>query len=230
MKKLGAVLGCLANLACASALATAADASTTTYSSLSSFNDATSGDQIITFDGLSGGSSQYYNGLTLLGVTFTQPNNRLYVGSPPLYDPAGLTSDYLYNSDGNGGIVINLSRPIYAFAAIVGIVYDWTLELPIVEFSFAGGSDAIEWYGSPYAIIDGGGQLRFLGISSTIPFSSITVDDQTNGVAFISFEFTTQMPGASAVPEPPTWATILVGFLALSMVGYYRAQQIPAAS
>jgi hypothetical protein len=64
--------------------------------------------------------------------------------------------------------------------------------------------------------------LSFVGFTSDTPFSSISIDDPTNGLAIDNFEFATGL--TAAVPEPSTWAMMILGFFGLGWMAYRRRQ------
>ena len=79
-----------------------AEASFVVYTSRAAFNAATTNQSIINFEGITS-SYQYYGsstGSSFAGVTFTEPNSRLYVIHPSYYSTNGVSS-YLNMNDCN---------------------------------------------------------------------------------------------------------------------------------
>jgi hypothetical protein len=65
--------------------------------------------------------------------------------------------------------------------------------------------------------------LRFLGVISTDTFSSVRIDVAGNGIDLDNL--TTGVVRGPAVPEPSTWATMLVGFALVGGVMRYRRKR-----
>jgi PEP-CTERM motif len=204
--------------------ATQASATIVAYSTLAGFQAATTGNSTITFDGLSGccGDTSFGNSLTQGGVTFTQPDSRLFVIAPGGYGTSGLTSDYLNNNGGNfspSSIVgVSFASPVYGFAADIGSVYNWGgTSDPTITFNFASGSGS---FTLPNYLISSNNTLNFIGFTSSSPFTTITINDPTSGLAIDNFTSATGLQ--SAVPEPSTWAMLLLGFAGVGFMAYRR--------
>jgi hypothetical protein len=204
-------------------VATRASASTTTYSTWADYNAATTGNQTITFDGL---GIAYWDGnptgLTQSGVAFTQPDHRLFTFSPSFYATTGLTSDYL-NLNSNGSVLnITLPAPIFAFATDVGSLENFgNTSDPTITFNFTGGTGSITL--NNY-LSSSANTLAFFGISSTTSFSSITINDPTNGLILDNFTFTIE-PAASATPLPAALPLFATGLGALGLLGWRRKRK-----
>ena len=67
-------------------------------------------------------------------------------------------------------------------------------------------------------------QTQFLGFVSTDPFNSITLTVPTDASWVVS-DFTTAESLASAVPEPSTWAMMLLGFAGVGLMAYRRSRK-----
>jgi hypothetical protein len=65
-------------------------------------------------------------------------------------------------------------------------------------------------------------QTQFLGFISTVPFNAITLTVPTDASWVVS-DFTTNAQAlASAVPEPSTWAMMILGFGGIGFMAYRR--------
>jgi len=69
-------------------------------------------------------------------------------------------------------------------------------------------------------------QTQFLGFS-TDPFNAITLTVPTGGSWVVS-DFTTAQALNSAVPEPSTWAMMILGFAGVGFMAYRRRNQSSA--
>jgi hypothetical protein len=205
------ILGIAAALAFGHAV-TVAHAEVTTYTSQAAFDAATGSLTTINFDDVSIGP---YAGvligfsLTEGGVTFLQPNGSLYVFLPSNYGTFGVTSPYLDNNDGVGGLDITFSAPIYAFSLDFGSVDDFGLSggtTPTETFDFAGRSETITL---PDYLSDSFRPLTFIGFSSDTAFASVSIVDPSEAVAIGDLTFVT-----SSVPEPSTFAVLAFGVFA----------------
>jgi hypothetical protein len=64
-------------------------------------------------------------------------------------------------------------------------------------------------------------QTQFLGFVSTDPFNSITLT-VPDDASWVVSDFTTAQALTSAVPEPSTWAMMILGFCGLGFMAYRR--------
>jgi hypothetical protein len=64
-------------------------------------------------------------------------------------------------------------------------------------------------------------QTQFLGFISTDPFNAITLTVPTDASWVVS-DFTTAQALTSAVPEPSTWAMLILGFAGVGFMAYRR--------
>jgi PEP-CTERM motif-containing protein len=180
------------------------------YTSESAFDAATSGLTVIGFDGLapSGSFTSYGAGpLTLDGVSFTG-NGSMFVIDPGFYGSS--YSHQVLNSD-------------YATSAVNTIMAASLPNVTAVAFDFGGllggpvtfNVTLSDGFTTPITTSDSlsGGDLSFVGFTSSVPLTSISLDmpdaPNYNAVA----EFTTGTAGAP-VPEPASLtllATALIG-------------------
>jgi hypothetical protein len=67
----------------------------------------------------------------------------------------------------------------------------------------------------------------FIGFTDNVPITSLTfTDDNSGGDMFDFISITTGFAGA--VPEPSTWAMLLIGFAGIGFMAYRRKQNGPA--
>jgi hypothetical protein len=67
-------------------------------------------------------------------------------------------------------------------------------------------------------------QTQFIGFVSTDPFNSITLT-VPDDASWVVSDFTTAQALTSAVPEPSTWAMMLLGFAGIGFMAYRRKSQ-----
>jgi hypothetical protein len=203
----------IAALVGASLLAGQAQAQVVTYTNEASYYAATTGNQTFNFAGQALGSAvglgTTYTQPSTPTVTFTEPNGRLFFVNQSIYDTAGFPTDYLNNNYGSNTVTINFGSPVYAFAADIGSVFNWgPTPNHTITFSVTGGSGSITLPGyMAYSLV----APDFFGLSSTTPFSQVTINDPTQGLAIEDFAFTTQSLGA---PSPAPGA----GFASLAFL------------
>jgi hypothetical protein len=64
-------------------------------------------------------------------------------------------------------------------------------------------------------------QTQFLGFISTDPFNSITLT-VPDDASWVVLDFTTAQALTTAVPEPSTWAMMILGFMGIGFMAYRR--------
>jgi hypothetical protein len=192
----------------------------TVYTSRSAFDAAAGALTTITFDGIAApGSFVNYGGgpLTLSGATFTT-NGTLFVIDPGYYGSAYPNGGFL-NADYAGVDTITATVP-----STTAVGFDIG-GLAGPQIFTIGTSDGGSFVLSTGDSITGTNSLDFFGVTTSAPITSLTVTyaDGSYG-ALDNFSF-----GTSAVPEPTTWAMILVGFgLAGAAVRSSRKQALTA--
>jgi hypothetical protein len=161
--------------------------------------------------------------LTLDGVTFTQPGGRLFVFNPTYYANPSITSDYLNNNAGLGGLTITLPYAVTSFSADLGSVFNWAAPgnptiLPLT-FTFGSTSETItlaHYFDGTYPLV------TYLFTSST-PFTTITIDDPTDGLALDNFTFP-----AAQTPLPAALPLFASGLGALGFLSWRRKRKARA--
>jgi hypothetical protein len=163
-----------------------------------------------------GGANPLSGFASLKGVSFSTPNlnGNVNVDSAGFYGGNDLSVKYAVNSVYDGPladiIVITLPSATTAFALDFNTLFTSTTE----TFSLSNGFSTSV---SNTANINSGPNLEFIGFISTDPFNTITLS-VPNGQSLVIADFTT----ASAVPEPSTWAMMLLGFAGLGFMAYRR--------
>ena len=201
---------------------TSSQADVVSYATLADFKAATTGNSTITFDGNPANvGATYYSSLTIGDVTFSQDpwSSHLFVFSPVYNLTLGLTSDYLVNNAGPDVVGVSFANPVYGFAADIGSYYNWSHATPRITFDFAGSSQS---FTLPNYLFQTSNTLNFVGFTSTTPFSKISISDGTNGLVIDNFNSATGLQ--SAVPEPSTWAMLILGFAGIGFMGYRRTR------
>jgi hypothetical protein len=177
---------------------------------------ALAGTTTITFDNIAapGGFVAYGNGpLTLSGATFTS-NGDMFIIDPGYYGssyPNGgfLNSDYAGPTD---TITVTLPGGVYSGSFDIGGLFAGTTDFTV---TFNGST-------FPETVtesINGTDSLAGFLFSSSAQIATITfvLPDAPGYNALDNFSYTT-------VPEPATWAMMLLGFAGLGFAGYRKAK------
>jgi hypothetical protein len=188
---------------------------------------ATSGNTTLTFNAAGGPiyyGTDYIVSQSGTTVDFNAPGGHLFTVAPSLYQTAGVTVDYLNNNGGTGGMTITFSTPIYGFAADIGIQNNWGGASALTEaFTFGPGSSALVTFSNVLA--NSSNPLIFVGYTSDTSFTSIAINDPTDGLAIGDFTFASSLTPA-AVPGPIAGAG-LPGLLLAGggLLGWWRRRQ-----
>jgi hypothetical protein len=191
-------------------------ATTVTYTSAASFDAATTGQNTINFNAALTCSAPCFvpEGASFAqgGITFTTTAPALNLNSANLDPPTIFPSDFLSNSFPPGGLTdtltITLGSAVTAFAldfttpdgsnASFGLSNGFTTSVPTSAF----------------------GPSQFEGFVSDSPFNAITLSVPSPDGYFV-FDVTT---ATAAVPEPSTWAMMIIGFLGLGLLAHRRGK------
>lgn len=192
-----------------------AHAQTTTFTDRTAFNAAIGGGQTLDFSGLippgvptTLGSQAYASGLTVNGVTFAGVNSSLFVINPAnsFNTNKGLGSGFFLTAAGGTGagnplsqIRITLSGSSTAFGFDLGTFAPRgeTLDITFGGNTFSTGTSAS--LGVP----------TFLGFTSSAPVTSILISARAGALGDVNLD---NFTFGSAVPEPGTWALLILGF------------------
>lgn len=195
-----------------------AHAGLVTYTTRAAYDAAVSTSTTVDFEaqGTNGSVAYYGSSLTAGGVQFADNQSRLFVFSGGFYGDH-FSSHYLNNNSMGTEITITFAAPVHAFAMDLGVISNWGGAAQLRDLiNFGGNTVAFDFIGQQSS----GAPLQFVGFSSDEAFSSITINDFTQGLAIDNFSYSTDAIGA--VPEPASLA--LVG-LALATVGFARARR-----
>jgi hypothetical protein len=219
----------LAGLMSAALLATAASATVTVSYEAPGVQDTTlavSAKQVATFDQMSGyqGSGNIFSG----PISGTITDGGFVLSGANVYGGAGGTGNYasVYNTTS-----IKLSQMVtYAGLWASAIDGDFSTSLGNTVSLYAGdtllGSYALKpllagassaYYGNPnFGGADAGEPFAFFNFNSTTGFDRI--DLTQNGGGGFELDNITIGQSAGAVPEPASWALMIIGFGATGMV------------
>jgi len=217
MKRHRILSGLTALISTALLSANIANAGTITTNDVSVFNTDTTGRSTIGFNGIltcSGfGCFKGFQPLVQGGITFSSSAPFVNVTSGSYYTPTSFAGDFITNSYPPGGtsnvLTISLGSSVTAF----GLDFS-TFNGSAATFTLNNGfvSSPIVTLSTPF------GSTQFEGFISSIPFSTISLSiPSTDG--WIVLDVTTAV---SAVPEPSTWAMMILGFTGLGVMAYRR--------
>lgn len=154
---------------------------------------------------------------TIGGWTFTPgANSQVKIGSDGNgAQPFGTSGNYL-SILGNGYIDIS-------FSSRTSIGFFWGSVDSYNSISFSNGDtfsgSQLSPTLSPTGCQGSPDCNSYVTLTSTTPFTSVRLSSSAN-----SFEIT----NISAVPEPSTWAMMILGFLGLGFLGYRKSQSMTA--
>lgn len=205
---------------CAGALsicAAGAFAAPITYADRTSYLAATSGNTTLDFEAQNNSAYQYHGAsLTVDGVSFKQPDARLFVISEQYYSTSGHTGDYLHVNGAQGGrLQLLFDKPIYGFATDLS---DTSFE-SIASFALDTGTtiDAVARRTS------GAVPMGFFGFTSDVGISSIWISLNTRGsLALDNVAYSHAQAPGQTVPEPSSMA---LAAAALAGVGLVRRRK-----
>ena len=195
-----------------------ASAAITTFTDRGAFQAALGGFSIENFNSVVGepsfqSSPLIVGSLTLQG--FGTQFDRNFIDQPPqqfsVFDIDGTTNVNAVTADGGtGGFTITFASAVTGFGADFAAFQDFVLRSQIVI-----GSDIVQ------PAINGGNVVQFLGYTSTTPFTSVRFEGVGAADGF-AFDNVTFGGVAAAVPEPATWAMMLIGFAGLGFASQAR--------
>lgn len=223
--------------AVAAPLGSQAEASVIIFNNAGSFESAVSGSQTFTFDGLaspgvpsSAGFQVFPTGLTINGATFVGVNSPLFVIDPaaslfPAYEGFG-SGSFITAAGGTGAhslsqIAVRLPSHVSAVGFDLG-TFGQRGEPVTVSFL----SQSFTFGTSPEFA-----QPTFVGFTSDRPLGTILLSARAGANARLNLDNFMIGPAASAVPEPATWAFMIVGFGAVgASIRSARRKRLGAAS
>jgi hypothetical protein len=212
-------IGAVAAVVCALG-ASRGYATTVTYTSAASFDAATTGQNTINFNAALTCSAPCFQpeGASFAqgGITFTTTDPRgLNLNSANEYPTSPYPSDFLsnvYYVPPNAIPIKPDTLTITLSAAVTAFALDFTTPEGVnVTFGLGNGyttTVSTTAFGKP----------QFEGFVSNKPFDTITLTDSLPNGWFV-FDVTT---ATAAVPEPSTWAMMIIGFLGLGLLAHRR--------
>jgi hypothetical protein len=189
-----------------------ASAGTVTYSDQTLWNAAvtvTGGDNYNSYAWTSSGGTFFGTSVNLGGIVYND-NTALYGIGPALkYDANYLQASNFLDFEGSPAILtITLPSPVTAIAFNLGEFYglanQFTVALDGTSFTASGSTNA----------------YVFFGAVSDAPFSSVTIT--TNELGALDNLVLGNGAAVSAVPEPSTWAMMILGFCGLGLLAYRK--------
>lgn len=220
MKMQAALIGMVVGSAALSA--SGAKAGIVSYGSAVAFDAATTGDTMYSFAGLAPSDSftDFPMGVTVGTTTFTSAGDLFAIGPAAGFGTYGVP--YLSGQVNGASGMANLSLT----------------NLSVTAFGFDYGSYYTDNPGDILDITVNGlnsyevvlpttaSTTSFIGFTSTASINSITISntsDPTRSAVDLT-DFTTGSAAVSGVPEPSTWAMMLLGFGALGVLAYRKAR------
>lgn len=189
-----------------------------TYSTVDAYNAATTGNTTVDFS-----ANQYtQNMITVFGtsatfgaVTFGSSGGRLLVLSNHFYAD-NMGGNYLNNNAGNDNVTLTFDAPVTAFALNFGSISNWGDASSLTE-TFAFGGDSVSF---TLPGVMAGSQLApsFLGFTSDVAFTSVTITDSTHGLAIRDVAYGNVAPASNDVPEPASLALLGAGLLGVAAI------------
>lgn len=201
-------------------------AATFTYNDVSGFNAATTGQVTSGFNGIlvdPDRTTQGFGGypsLTINGNTFTgSPLDSVNINAAGFYGSSDLTVDYLVNPFAPGAS----SSLTITFAATTAFGLDFTTLFNSTTATFTLSNGTIATVLNTVTI---GNTPEFIGFVSTDPFTSVTfsvpVCDATAECQ--SWVVADVVNAVAAVPEPSTWAMLILGFAGVGFMAHRRGR------
>jgi hypothetical protein len=207
--------------------AASAQAAPVAYSDLALWSSAVSGTTTVTIpDPSSGNISPDGYGYDLLGTGPVPYGGVLFTGIVPLDGgffnvgplmpghPAAVLASLQYGY-GVVGILITLAAPVTAFSLNFG-----TFLGEDVTFLLSNGY-SLTTNGSSEGIYQ---PNDFFGVTDLTPFTTVQVSTADQAVYLNDVAFGTAV---SAIPEPSTWAMMILGFAGIGFLSYRRSRRSP---
>jgi hypothetical protein len=193
--------------------APSAEGEVITYTSDAAFLAATTGLNIIDFEGIVApvpGQLHLGQSGTFRGVTFAinggLSGGEMFVVGPDVYYPANSVLSVQQSTTGVQSVRIEFGSPVTAFGALFGSTNLDAASINPINFLLSTGDTAVARVGT----VD---ELLFSGLTSVAPFSSITASQATVSPLGHPLNFDDVLFGntPAPVPEPATVSLISVG-------------------
>jgi hypothetical protein len=197
-----------------------AGAATVSFSDAALWNAAvsvTGGDNYDSYSWTNPGGNHFGNSVSLSGISYTTwaPDHMYGIGTVLSYDAAYHTSNYLH-WEGNNPTTITVQLPfsVTAIGFNFGDFYG-----NIDQFSIALGN------GDTFTALGSSNSYAFFGAISDTAFSSFALTGSRIAITSASLPGIDNLAfgnGVSAVPEPSTWAMMILGFAGVGYMTYRR--------
>lgn len=195
------------------------EASLVSYSDRSSFDAAVGSTSLIDFEGiLTEGLLELGGSFSIGDVTFSQADEKLYVYDEDLIPTDGLTSDYLIHYDNEFGnssspVVITFASSMNSVGLDMGYLFNWGNAASPGDITIFLNTGEFVQTTIPGPIVPNSSTpLDFVGFSSDIAFSSITIHDPMNSMIIDNFAYNNT---AAPVPLPSTMLLFGTGLIGL---------------
>jgi hypothetical protein len=208
--------------------ATSAHATLASYSDFAAWTSAVSGTTTVaipdpapdpfTFIG-TGTASVIYGGVTFSTSSAFGNSNFFNNGFGVTGTPAVLTSQAQIIGE-VANILITFSAPVTAFSLNYG-----TFNGIDVNFELSNGDTATR--GSAFLLFDFYSANDFFGVTSDTLFTSVLVTSTDEALNLNNINFGSAV---SAIPEPSTWAMMMLGFAGIGLLGYRRSRRRTAVA
>jgi hypothetical protein len=205
--------------------AASAQAAPVTYSDFASWSNAVSGTATVTIPNPSSQSDSIYPAtVTYGGVSFAgsatdpDPDRSGFFNVGPSYPsnqpphPVVLSMQQL--DFGVVSILITLAAPVTAFSLNFGTFDGYPVDFLINGFTITSSSIADIYQPN-----------GFFGVTDLAPFTTVLVSSGTEALYLNDVAFGAAV---SAIPEPSTWAMMILGFAGIGFLSYRRSRRSAA--
>lgn len=206
--------------------AASAQAAPVTYSDFASWSNAVSGTATVTIPNPSSQADSIYPAtVTYGGVSFAgsatdpDPDRSGFFNVGPSYPtgqpthPAVLAMNQL--DFGVVSILITLAAPVTAFSLNFG-----TLDFVNFAVDFLVNGQTFTIDSTPTVYQPNG----FFGVTDLTPFTTVLVSSESENLFINNVAFGAAV---SAIPEPSTWAMMILGFAGIGFLSYRRSRRSP---
>jgi hypothetical protein len=199
-----------------------ASAAITTFTNRGAFQAALGSFSVENFNSVVGEPSFRSSPLTIGSLTLQgfggDQFGRNFIDQPPyqfsVFNIDGTTNVNAVTTPGDAGFTITFASAVRGFGADFAAFQDDAARSRIV----IGGDTVIP-------AVNSGNIIQFLGFTSTATFTSVRFEGNIAGDGF-ALDNVTFGGVAAAVPEPATWAMMLIGFAGLGFASQARRRAV----